>query len=201
MFTIVSTKLKNRFDNHWGPWLFLITAQRRSKCLFSLTCAVVSECDLSFCGGEGLQNIIFISLPFKKARGHYFNWVKRLQQLLVHNKPNIVLTQLFHLTTWLFQVDILLATGTRKTSVVGSADLKPTFESLSTVALLCRIQMQLLVKQLRRTNESWAVIRNRNKQQILTVIRTVIKTQFWYINHNSLLPCPQNYLFFLKEIK
>jgi hypothetical protein len=89
---------------------------------FSLTCAVVS--DLSFWEGEGLENIIFISLPFKK------HVVASIQS----KAATTCLQQWFHLTTWHFQVDILLATGIQKTSVIGSADLKPTFESLSTVS-------------------------------------------------------------------
>ncbi len=164
--------------------------------------------DLSFHEGEGLENIIiFISLPFKK---HLVTSIesKGCNNLFTTNRT--LLTRLFPLTSWLFQVDILLATGILKTRVVGSADLKPTFESLSTVALLCRIPMELLVKQLQRTNKSWAVIRNRNKQGTPTVIRTVIKIHnqdsnkikdpLLVYNHNS-SPTPQFFFSFLKEIK
>jgi hypothetical protein len=65
--------------------------------------------------------------------------------------------------------------------------------------LLCQIPMEL-VKQLQRTNQSWAVIRNRNKQWTIRLsgrllrftvkIQTKSKTQFWYIITTRAPPPP-----------
>ncbi len=79
----------------------------------------------------------------------------------------------------------------------------PTWNQLLSLclqlALLCQIPMEL-VKQLQRTNQSWAVIRNRNKQWTIRLsgrllrftvkIQTKSKTQFWYIITTRAPPPP-----------
>jgi len=73
----MSTNLKNRFDNRLGSVAVSNNRPTLMRVLFSLTCAVAS--DLSFCEGEGLENIIFIAV--QEARGHLLRLSQRLQQL------------------------------------------------------------------------------------------------------------------------
>lgn len=127
-FTIVSTNLKNRSDNRWGSVAVSNNRPTLIGVLFSLTCAIVSEWPQRLRRRRSWKHhLIDISRS---------TWLLQLSQKAATTCSQsqqtvhlyVLLTQLFHLTTttWLFQVDILLATGIQKTSVVWVCRLETT---------------------------------------------------------------------------